>query len=650
MKKLAFIDNIITLVRLLAVVAIICVPVWRFLLPPEAIDPMWLRLVLTGYFLLFLICTYVWPFFREKIIHFIYFTTLLVSVWYLVLVYLNHLSTEYAIAYFLVLFICGIIYQDRLWLLIYIGLNLVLTLAIFPWAKDPQIDILNFISMEGFFLLTIFLNISFRIRSKEQLEAKEAHYREITQAAFESTKDGILVVDNDRTITEVNSRFKEIWGKGDDILGKSGKQDALLSAEEQLVDPEAFLRLADEAHLNKSKSTFDTLEFKDGRIFERYSLPLKPGNEIRGRLWYLTDVTEKKIREKELLENLAIIQATFEATEMGILVVDPRGQVKTFNDRYLEMWGLEADYLQNQDAFMVREYCWSKLAEPEIAREHVRKIIAGEISGESFILKFKDGRIVERFTHKLFRQDQELGRVWFYLDITDRETKRLELLQRNFELDSFVYRASHDLKAPLNSIMGLISILQSEAKNQVVDTYVTMMNKSVLKLDTFIRNLADFSRNARLEITREPVSIKNTIEEAIESLRYMDNADKVSIECELSPDLVINTDPVRLSIVVTNLISNAIKYQDLQKENRFVRIQAQTTPENHMLTVEDNGIGIPADHQEKIFDLFVRASVQSYGSGIGLYITKNAVERMGGQLSFQSVPGQGTTFTLTLPN
>lgn len=234
-------------------------------------------------------------------------------------------------------------------------------------------------------------------------------------------------------------------------------------------------------------------------------------------------------------------------------------------------------------------------------------------------------------------------------DVTSRKTTERELIQRNFELDSFVYRASHDLKAPLNSLMGLIDILKDQEQAPNILTYLKLMDRSVVKLDTFIHNLTEFSRINRLEIREEEVDLFTMVEDTIESLKYMDESENIRKEVNIPKDFRFLGDGFHLEIVVSNLISNALKYRDHKKENPFVTIGIEIEPEQLTIVVGDNGIGIPQKYQDRLFNLFFRASNQSFGSGLGLYILRNAVEKLKGSVSLKSEEGVGSQFRVGLP-
>ncbi|MBP6638715.1 MAG: PAS domain S-box protein [Bacteroidia bacterium] len=235
-------------------------------------------------------------------------------------------------------------------------------------------------------------------------------------------------------------------------------------------------------------------------------------------------------------------------------------------------------------------------------------------------------------------------------DVTERKRTEKELIKRNFELDSFVYRASHDLKAPLNSLMGLIGLVESETQEAAVLSYIKMMNKSVVKLDTFIRDLADFSRNARSELDHSPIDWAAMLNETLENLQFADHADRIQKNIEVTFEGPFYSDPVRIGIIFNNLISNAIKYQNLKRSDSKVDVTISRVGDQARIEIKDNGIGIAKEHQAKVYNLFFRASIQSYGSGMGMYIVKNAIERLKGHISMHSEEGEGTTFVVLLPD
>jgi len=224
-----------------------------------------------------------------------------------------------------------------------------------------------------------------------------------------------------------------------------------------------------------------------------------------------------------------------------------------------------------------------------------------------------------------------------------------QLMKTNAELDRFVYSTSHDLRAPLTSLMGLINIADQNADPQEVKRYLGMMRERVHSLDKFIKDITDYSRNNRLEISREKVKLTDLATEVWESLKFAPDAENINFQVDIPDEIVVESDKNRLKVIISNLVSNAIRYHDRRKEAQFIRLRAQVNGRVFYLKVEDNGQGIAPEYHTKIFDMFYRANEQSKGSGLGLYIVKEALIKLSGSIHLESSLGIGSTFTVKLP-
>jgi signal transduction histidine kinase len=223
-----------------------------------------------------------------------------------------------------------------------------------------------------------------------------------------------------------------------------------------------------------------------------------------------------------------------------------------------------------------------------------------------------------------------------------------ELFIRNNELDRFVYSASHDLSAPLKSILGLINVAQMDNPSPEINQYLDLMKRSVMKLDSFISDIISYSRNARLAIKKGPISFGPLIESIWADHQFTPNVDKIKFQLINNIHAEFQSDETRLKIIFNNLISNAIKFHRAD-HSPFIKVTATEFPECVEFRVEDNGMGIPPALQDKIFDMFFRATETVQGSGLGLYILKETLSRLNGTVKVESVLDQGTTFTITLP-
>jgi len=227
--------------------------------------------------------------------------------------------------------------------------------------------------------------------------------------------------------------------------------------------------------------------------------------------------------------------------------------------------------------------------------------------------------------------------------------KNSELTDLNNNLDRFVYGTSHDLRSPLSSLRGLIQLTEMTEDLNEVRNCTAEMKKRIDHLEKFIRDIADYSRNRSQGVQAKPIHLHKLLIESLETLRYFPGASELLISLEVQEDLMIIGDPFRLQIVLNNLLSNAFKYRDASKEKSFVILRAEVVGTDLVITVEDNGLGIPETYITKIFDMYVRAHETSHGSGLGLYIVKETVEKLGGKIEVASEVASGTSFTVTIP-
>lgn len=225
-----------------------------------------------------------------------------------------------------------------------------------------------------------------------------------------------------------------------------------------------------------------------------------------------------------------------------------------------------------------------------------------------------------------------------------------ELKTINNELDNFVYRSSHDLVAPLKSLRGLISVAGMSNNPDEIREYFKLMNVSINKLEEFIKSIMDFSTNTKKPLEIREIGMDSILDSIVEDLKFYENADKVELIRAYDSDFKIKTDPKRLNIVLSNLVTNALKYHDFKKdESPYIKVSAKMENNSYMLVVEDNGSGIPEEYQDKIFDMFFRAHQGIEGSGLGLYIVMDTLSVLKGEIDLTSKVRQGTTFTVMLP-
>ena len=223
-----------------------------------------------------------------------------------------------------------------------------------------------------------------------------------------------------------------------------------------------------------------------------------------------------------------------------------------------------------------------------------------------------------------------------------------ELSKRNTELDNFVYSVSHDLRAPIASVLGLINLAKKDVDVHMKDMYLDMILKSAIQQDHFIKEILDQSRNSRLEVKREEILFRPLIDETFNQLKFATNAGQpVERVIKINQDQPFFSDRWRLKVILNNIISNAIRYRN--GRDPVIRVNVDITAFAASVAIEDNGKGIEKDHLPNIYKMFYRATDDGAGSGLGLYIVKEAIEKLNGHINIESEVGKGTTVKLQIP-
>ena len=237
--------------------------------------------------------------------------------------------------------------------------------------------------------------------------------------------------------------------------------------------------------------------------------------------------------------------------------------------------------------------------------------------------------------------------VWRIHNVTRINT---QLRKLNEELDRFVYSASHDLRAPLSSVIGLVEVARLEKTIQGKDRCLTMINESINKLDGFIKDIIDYSRNQRIDVKPVKINWEIEVNDVYKELKFLDKDDEIekTFNCEGSNEFM--TDARRINIILKNLIANSFRYHDFKKSNKFIKVDVKNINHSAEIKINDNGIGIDHVHMDNIFKMFYRADEASKGSGLGLYIVKETVDKLNGKIEVESQVNEGTTFTIVLPS
>ncbi|MEQ9415403.1 MAG: PAS domain-containing sensor histidine kinase [Cyclobacteriaceae bacterium] len=231
----------------------------------------------------------------------------------------------------------------------------------------------------------------------------------------------------------------------------------------------------------------------------------------------------------------------------------------------------------------------------------------------------------------------------------NEKTSALE--KTNLELDRFIYSASHDIRSPISTVLGLIGLMKLEFREPKATELIDMMDASMKKLDFFVKELSSFAKNSRQEIQEIRVDTTQVINTILQEFERDHKAySKVKIKVSAPHTTSLRSDPERLHIILNQILRNALDFCDLSKPSRLVDIQIVVNNEKATFEIFDNGIGIAASHIDNAFDMFYKGTVLSKGAGLGLYIARETVIKLGGVISLNSKVGVGTTVKIEIPN
>jgi PAS domain S-box-containing protein len=498
------------------------------------------------------------------------------------------------------------------------------------------------------------------IRDVTQMHASDELIR-AQKRMLDSARIGVFITVPDKesesaVIEFVNEEFCRMSGyKSEELIGLSSSK---LILPESPAEKISLVRehVADRKVFNGELTWYK----KDGTPFwvQMVVTPLtSPEGELTHIVAFITDITEKKNIGLQRDHDLTVFNSVIKNMQNGLMIVDQDLRILAVNPVYCAIFGLDYSEVSKPGFLFSPELTKSKFAEPErfVERLKIMKALKKPFLREE--IKFKDGRIFERDYVPVFGANHKfIAHLIQYHDIT--VLKRAEYMLRaqnddlvkiNSELDRIIFSISHELMSPLISILGHVDHIEKETNNEEHLKMLETIKLSINRINFFISNIIIYNKNIKTELLPQEINLFDLIDETINSVNdFMKN----QIEVRVTGDdrMPYIGDKIRLSVILRNLISNAIIFTDSAKENPFVLIKANCSAESVEIDVTDNGIGIEEPELIKIFDMFYRGSELSTGAGLGLYLVKEMTLKMRGRINIDSLPGKGTTVKVILPN
>lgn len=569
------------------------------------------------------------------------------------------------------------------------------------------------------------IGVATDITERKDSENKLKETLSLLNATLESTADGILVISRDNKVTGINEKFKKIWEIPEELLATKDDQKFIAYVLRYIKNPAAFVAKIKELYADPLAESFDFIEFKDGRIFERFSQPQVLNGEAVGRVWSFRDVTERinaSKTEKALYKISEAVNATEDIQTLYKKIHEVIKELMPVNNFYIALFdpkedmisfpyfvdekdpqpapkklgkGLTEYVLRNGVNMLVdrklEKELWIRgeielIGEPAaiwlgIALKHEKRtegvlVIQDYINEKAFgenekqILNFVSEQIAlainrKRTAEELKAYNKELRESKVLLEDRAEELFKLneqlaeserELLEMNASKDKFFSIIAHDLRSPFTGLLGfsefLATQLDSLTEKEIRD-YSTNIYGMIRNLYNLLENLLEWSRmqTGKTVFMPESVNIRLIIENAVELMNINAIKKGINLIYEQSEDIFINADPNMFNSVIQNLLSNAIKFT---KPGGEVKLWVEMKEQSIEVYVSDNGVGIPEDALSKIFridkQITTMGTSNEKGSGLGLLVCKEMIEKHGGNIWVDSTPGEGTTFYFSIPS
>ena len=469
------------------------------------------------------------------------------------------------------------------------------------------------------------------------------------KAIINSSKQILFLIDKKMNVIAFNKHAEEV------VVQNAGKR---LKIGNNML---SFLQEADALGLQEiyedvlnGRSVHFTREMnfndKEKRWFEVNLFPVEDELiHVNNVVFSAEDITERKQAEEKFKELEINFKSIFTQVAVGVMLHNLNDENIQANKRFYELIEYSKEEFEE-----IKPVGITHPEDREKSIKHTEDLTSGKVDNFSLEMRYvtKSGRIVWVFltaTVVRNRQGKPKHIISVAQDITLRKTAEQELLYKKSELDTFVYRASHDLRGPVASLMGLYNIVKVEfANDKNAITYFEHYNNSVMRLHTVLQNLIDLTKIKESENKVTQVDIKELIDSCLGAMKNLTDFHRINFEVEIGIDFKVFIDGKKFKTIIKNLVENSVIYAT-PESNAFVKILVSYQENVLKIDVVDNGRGIDPRIQSKVFNMFFRGTEKSKGSGLGLYIVKNAVEKLNGSIQMSSKLNEGTKFSVYIP-
>lgn len=490
------------------------------------------------------------------------------------------------------------------------------------------------------------------LRIKKERNQLESSFKAL-EFFLDNLNEGVVIFDEKRNVLLVNKIALQLYGYTSREEFVKDKPTKIKSTDLETGKPIPFskwpsARILKGEVFNSSKIGIENI--KDGRKWiESYSGKLIENNGEKFIVATVRDVTEEVLKQKKaertILESQKKYQDLIETTNDFIWEIDKSGRYTYCSPQSFRIWGIKPEEMVGKNIFSVIS------GRKIVALKAFTKLIKSPkpFAGVEYTTINSQGKllVIEVSGVPFFN---EKGKLLGYRGISRDVTERKKLEQQK---DEFISIASHELKTPITSIKAFTQVLEKKRENggeAESNYFLQRINKQLNKLNNLINDLLDVSKISagKLNFNMKKFNVSDLINKTISDFQYTADSHLIKKEGDINEKVFGDKD--RIQQVLINLITNAIKYSP---NSNKVNVEVSKNKENIKVKVKDFGVGIPKKHQEKIFEKFFRTEKKQSrnisGFGMGLYISKEIINRHNGKIWVEKSSSKGTTISFTLP-
>ncbi|MBS1635771.1 MAG: PAS domain S-box protein [Bacteroidetes bacterium] len=505
-------------------------------------------------------------------------------------------------------------------------------------------------------------DISDRMKADEQLKLLNLRFSSI----INNIHSGILLESSERRVVIANDTLCRMFNssaKPEHVVDASCL-DIFKSMKYIFKDGDAVIENMEACVQKREKQLNVEIALADGRIFERDYIPIFLNGIYTGHLWKYRDITEQKKIQQTLLESEEKYRRIIQNMKLGLLVVDNNDRIVDANPNFCEMTGYKQEEIMGWPAgeiLLVSEESKSEIRKAQgLRKDGVSNAYEIQVSSKTGkpVWMMISGSPIYDSNHKL------IGSIGIHLDITERKLQEVALREAHLKAEQsahskevFLANMSHEVRTPMNAVLGMARLLEHANLTTKERGYLDAIKVSSENLLVIINDILDFSKidQGKMQLEETTFSFSEMIKAAMVQFEFKFMEKNLSFFRKIDPAMgdIFRGDPTRLSQVLTNLISNSVKFTEEGHVSLSCYLVAdEPSSQRIRFTVSDTGVGIEKDKLVDIFESFMQEdstiSRKYGGTGLGLTISKQLVKLFGGELLVESEKGKGSSFSFEI--